>query len=65
MNKIPVILYHNCCSDTDRRADNFAVTWENFKKQMDYLHQSGFVAVSLEKLFAEIEYWKDEETKRD
>ncbi len=63
MNKIPILLYHDFCSDTDTTKDNFAVTWDNFKKQMDYLHHNGFIGVSLEKMFAEIDYWKGEEAK--
>ncbi len=60
MNNIPILLYHNFCSETDRSKDNFAVTWDNFKAQVDYLHQNGFIAVSLEKFIAEIEYWRQE-----
>ena len=53
MDKIPILLYHSLCSPTDKNADNFAVTFENFKQQMDYLHQNGFLGISLEKFFAE------------
>ena len=60
MDKIPILLYHDCCSSTIKPKDNFAVTWENFKEQMEYLHQNGFVAVSLEKMMAEVDYWKQE-----
>ena len=63
MNKIPILLYHDFCSGTDKSKDNFCVTWENFKQQMDYLHQNGFMAVSLEKMFAEVAYWKGEEAR--
>lgn len=61
MDKIPILLYHDFCSETDKSKNNFAVTWDNFKKQMDYLHHNGYVAVSLEKMRAEAEYWKGEE----
>jgi len=65
MNKIPILLYHNFCSGTDSRADNFTVTFDNFKEQMEYLQKNGFVAVSLEKFFAEQEYWKEEKKIED
>lgn len=55
-----MLLYHSLCSQTDKSADNAAVTFEGFKQQMEYLHQNGFLAVSLEKIFAESEYWKGE-----
>ncbi|MBI5874117.1 MAG: polysaccharide deacetylase family protein [Candidatus Omnitrophica bacterium] len=61
MNKVPILLYHDFCSETDKSKNNFAVTWENFKSQMDYLHHNGYIAVSLEKMIAELEYWKTEE----
>lgn len=60
MDKVPILLYHDFCSETDRSKDSFAVTWDNFKKQMDYLHHNGFIGVSLEKMVAEAEYWRDE-----
>jgi peptidoglycan/xylan/chitin deacetylase (PgdA/CDA1 family) len=63
MNKTPILLYHNFCSGTDARADNFTVTFDNFKEQMEYLQKNDFVAVSLEKFFAEQEYWKAEDAK--
>jgi peptidoglycan/xylan/chitin deacetylase (PgdA/CDA1 family) len=47
----------------DSHKDNFCVTWENFKQQMDYLHENGFAAMSLAKFIAEQEYWKGEEAK--
>jgi peptidoglycan/xylan/chitin deacetylase (PgdA/CDA1 family) len=50
MEKIPILLYHAFCADTDKTKDNFTVTWENFKQQMDYLHLNGYAAVSLAKL---------------
>lgn len=65
MIKIPILLYHNFCSGTDARADNFTVTFDNFKEQMEYLQKNGFVAVSLEKFFAEQEYWRLEEKAKD
>ena len=63
MNKTPILLYHDFCSETERHKDNFCVTWENFKQQMDYLHVNGFAAMSLAKFIAEEEYWKGEEAK--
>jgi peptidoglycan/xylan/chitin deacetylase (PgdA/CDA1 family) len=65
MDKIPILLYHDFCSETDKSKDNFAVTWDNFKKQMDYLHHNGFIGVSLEKMVAEAEYWKGEKIIKD
>ena len=53
MNKIPVLLYHDLCSETDKSKDNFAITWDHFKQQMDYLHLNGFVAVSLAKMLSD------------
>ena len=49
MERTPVLLYHDFYPKTERGKDNFAVSWDNFKEQMEYLHQHGFVAVSLEK----------------
>ncbi|MEK7850026.1 MAG: polysaccharide deacetylase family protein [Candidatus Omnitrophota bacterium] len=65
MNKTPILLYHDFCSQTDNHKDNFCVTWENFKQQMDYLHENGFAAMSLAKFIAEQEYWRSEETKEE
>ncbi len=65
MTKIPILLYHSLCSSTDMNADRSSVTFEDFKQQMEYLHHNGFVAVSLEKIFAEHEYWKTDETRTD
>jgi peptidoglycan/xylan/chitin deacetylase (PgdA/CDA1 family) len=64
MDSIPIILYHNFCSETDRTKDNFAVAWDDFKRQMDYLHQNGFCVVSLAKFMAEQEYWNNEKEPR-
>ncbi len=61
MMKTPIFLYHDFCSQTDRHRCNFAVTWDDFKEQMDYLHENGFVAVSLAKYVAEQEYWRQEQ----
>lgn len=63
MNKIPILLYHDLCSDTDTTKDDFAVTRDDFRKQMDHLYQNGYIGVSLEKMFAEIDYWRGEEGK--
>lgn len=63
MDKIPILLYHNLCSETDKSADNFSVTFSRFKEQMDYLHENGFVGVSLEKMMAEREKTKMEDRK--
>ncbi|HAJ56729.1 MAG TPA: hypothetical protein DCL35_03040 [Candidatus Omnitrophica bacterium] len=65
MDKIPILLYHNFCSDTDKSKNSLAVTWDNFKKQMDWLYQNAFTAVSLEKIVAEAEYWRTEEQKSE
>ena len=59
MNKTPILLYHDFCSETDRHKDNFAVTWDNFKQQMDYLHLNGFVGISLAKMMSD-----DKETRK-
>ncbi len=59
MNKIPILLYHDFCSETDKSKDNFCVTWDNFKAQMDYLHLNGFVGISLEKMTS-----ADKETRK-
>jgi len=61
MNKTPILLYHDFCSETDNHKDNFCVTWDNFKEQMDYLHENGFAAMSLAKFVAEQEYWRAED----
>ena len=63
MIKTPILLYHNFCSDTDMKANNFTVTFDRFREQMDFLHKNGFVGISLEKFFAEQEYWREEEAK--
>jgi peptidoglycan/xylan/chitin deacetylase (PgdA/CDA1 family) len=63
MENIPILLYHDFCSSTDRRKGNFSVIWENFKEQMSYLHQNGFAGVSLFRLVAEFEYFKGERPK--
>lgn len=65
MDPVPIILYHNFCSGTDRTKDNFSVAWDDFKRQMDYLHQNGFSVVSLAKFMAEREYWKGEKNRED
>lgn len=57
------MLYHDFCSETDKSRDNFAVTWEGFKQQMQYLHLNGFAGVSLEKMMAEREKTKMEDGK--
>ena len=57
MTKTPILLYHNFCSEMDSKADNFTVTFDNFRAQMEYLQKNGFVAVSLEKFFAEQEHF--------
>ncbi len=61
MNTMPVLLYHNFCSDTDKNKDGLSVTWSNFKEQMDWLYQNAITVVSLEKMLAEAQYWKTEE----
>ena len=53
MNKVPILLYHDLCSETDKTRNNFAVTWGRFKEQMEYLHQRGFVGVSLAKFMTD------------
>lgn len=63
--KIPVLLYHSFCSDTDKEAGNFTVTFDRFREQMDYLHKNGYAAVSLEKFFEEQEYWSKDEPKSE
>lgn len=61
MEKVPILLYHDFCSSTDRSRDALSVTWENFKQQMSYLHRNGFVGVSLGRVVAEQEYLKGED----
>ena len=63
MDKIPVLLYHNFCSSTDKTKNSLALTWESFKEEMSYLHQNGLAGVSLARMIAEIEYLKGEEPK--
>ena len=63
MEKVPILLYHTLCSATDKTADARAVTFENFKQQMEYLHHNGFIGISLERFVSEMEYWKEESSK--
>jgi peptidoglycan/xylan/chitin deacetylase (PgdA/CDA1 family) len=63
MTRIPILLYHDICDEAHGLKDNFCVTQENFRQQMEYLHRNGFVGVSLAKIIAEQEYWKGEEAK--
>jgi peptidoglycan/xylan/chitin deacetylase (PgdA/CDA1 family) len=65
MENTPIILYHDFCSETDKTKNNFAVDWNDFKQQMDYLHKNGFMAVSLAKFVAEQMYWKGEKAKEE
>lgn len=53
MKKIPILLYHAICDRMDQCADNFSVTPEDFKLQMESLSSGGFAGVSLEKITAE------------
>jgi peptidoglycan/xylan/chitin deacetylase (PgdA/CDA1 family) len=63
MEKIPILLYHDCCSVKNGAvAGAFDVTQDGFRCQMEYLHRNGFRAVSLTRLLAEREYFKEEKS---
>lgn len=57
MEKIPILLYHEC---SVAGGNAFSTRQEDFRSQLEYLHHNGFCAVSLQRLFSEWEYFKDE-----
>ncbi|MDD5020007.1 MAG: polysaccharide deacetylase family protein [Candidatus Omnitrophica bacterium] len=62
MEKIPILLYHDCCPGKNGAVGGFDVTQEDFRSQMEYLHRNGFRALSLARLLAEREYFREEKT---
>lgn len=60
MEKIPILLYHDCCPVKNGAAGGLDVTEGDFRNQMEYLHRNAFRAVSLARLLAEQEYLKEE-----
>jgi peptidoglycan/xylan/chitin deacetylase (PgdA/CDA1 family) len=61
MDKIPILLYHDCCPAQDASAGGgLNVAQDDFRRQMEYLHHNGYVCVSLARLLAERAYVKGE-----
>jgi len=60
MNKIPILLYHDCCPSPDAACSGLSVLQDDFRRQMEYLHHNGYACVSLARLLAEREYVRGE-----
>ncbi len=60
MDKIPILLYHDCCSAQDGACGGLNIAQDDFRRQMEYLHHNGYACVSLARLLAEREYVKGE-----
>ncbi|MFB3918720.1 MAG: polysaccharide deacetylase family protein [Candidatus Velamenicoccus archaeovorus] len=60
MNKIPILLYHDCCPSPDAASSGLNVLQDDFRRQMEYLHHNGYACVSLARLLAEREYIRGE-----
>jgi peptidoglycan/xylan/chitin deacetylase (PgdA/CDA1 family) len=56
--RIPLLLFHDFCASADTSMDNFAVTHEDFEKQMECLPHDGFTGVSLETLLGDLAFVK-------
>jgi len=60
MDKIPILLYHDCCLPQDAACGGLNITQDGFRRQMEYLHHNGYACVSLARLLAEREYVRGE-----
>jgi len=58
MTNVPILLYHEVHADSARPKDNFSVSETEFKRQVGYLRNNGYVGVSLAR------FLKKDEDKR-